>query len=268
MRTRNFSKATVSGYRQTLTQYVVYLHDNELTLTTASHKDIEAWLESLALGPRAVNGYISRLSVLYAWLIREELATSNPTVRVDRPKVGRYLPRPADMDGVRRALLEAEPREAAMIACGVFAGMRRAEIANLRVEDLLLRRDPPSVLIHGKGDRDRLLPLHDALLLALRRHGLPAAGYVFLGSAGRRLSPNRVGELMTGALSIDEHVTPHQLRHLAGTTWYAMSHDIRLVQELLGHASPSTTAIYTAFSNEEARRVVTGLAMTPEAQIA
>jgi integrase/recombinase XerC len=260
LRARNYSKATLGSYRQTGSQFIVWCHDHDLRLATVTHTDVQAWLDSRTLGPRAAYHYVSRLASFYRWCVLEEHLVRDPTLRVERPRLGRYLPRPADEPTVLTAMLQSEPRVALMIACGFYAGMRRGEIARLRAEDLLLNQDPPMVLVHGKGNKERLVPAHDALLLAVRLYGLPKSGFLFVGlDSGRPLNPGRVGALITEALDkVGDHTTPHQLRHLAATRWYAICHDIRLVQELLGHASPATTAVYTAFSNEDAIRVVTG----------
>lgn len=262
LRNRNYSKSTLSSYRQTGTQFIIWCHDNDLELGSITHTEVQAWLDSRSLGPRAKYHYTSRLASFYGWLVREELILRDPTLRVDRPRLGRYLPRPADPEQVQATMLAADPRTVAMIALGAFAGMRRGEIAKLRAEDLLLRTDPPSILVHGKGGKERLVPMHATVLFALKRAGIPKAGFMFLGQSGRPLNPGRIGALITDALGeLGEHTTTHQLRHLFATLCYADGHDIRLVQELLGHSSVATTSVYTAYSNEDAQRVVGRLQM-------
>lgn len=262
MKARNFSKGTLTGYRRTTMQFIRWCHTEQLTLARVTHTDIIRWLDSLDHGSRTRYAYTSIIGTLYGWLLREEIVERDPTVRVERPRLGRYLPRPADPAAVARALVDAEPRVVAMIALGAFAGLRRFEIPALRVEDLLLHRKPPLVLVHGKGNKERLVPLHDDVIAALRAHGIPKTGWIFPSPTTRRgLSPNYVGKLMTEPFEhLDGHVTPHMLRHLFGTQCYEDSDgDLRLVQELMGHASPTSTAIYTAFSRPKAERVVRNL---------
>lgn len=266
MRARNLSHQTVRAYRTTLTAFALWCHDRNRLFRTVTYRDIQDWLESCDLAPKSSYTYTSRLASLYQWLIREEYLEHDPTVRVDRPKLGRGLPRPAETETVRQAMNDADPRAAAMIALGSFCGMRRFEIAELRVEDLFLRRDPPVIVVHGKGSRDRLLALNEEVLIALRRHGLPSAGYVFPGRSNGHLSAHTVGNLIADALSLsaDGRVTTHQLRHWFASEVYAATHDLRLTQEVLGHASPATTAVYAAFSNTDAQRAVTGLSLAAE----
>lgn len=262
MKGRNFSSDTLKNYRRVTRVFVSWCVDDGLTLSTVTHVDIDRWLETKRIGPRSRYAYTSTLASFYAWLLREEHVDHDPTLRVERPRLGRYLPRPAATADVERALLGLEPRVVAMIACGVFAGMRVSEITKLRTEDLLLAKEPPLVLLHGKGGRERLVPLHDALLAALVAHGLPRVGWVFPNPrTGGPLSRTWVGKLIADAFDeLGGHVTPHQLRHLFGTLCYEDSDgDLRMTQELLGHQSPSTTAIYTAFSRPRAAQVVRGL---------
>lgn len=262
MKSRYFSKGTVVGYRRTAMAFVCWCHDEGLTFDKVTHLDIVRWLDGLRHGPRTRYAYISTLASLYGWLLREDILPRDPTVRVYRPKLGRYLPRPADPAAVAAALAAAEPRQVAMVALGAMTGLRRSEIPAMRVEDLLLYRNPPEVLVHGKGNKERLVPLHDGVIAALRAYGIPKRGWVFPSpTTGRGLSPNYVGKLMTAAFDgLDGHVTPHMLRHLFGSQCYADSGgDIRVVQELLGHSSPTSTAIYTAYSRVKAAEVVRGL---------
>jgi site-specific recombinase XerD len=179
MRSRNFSRATLSQYRQTVTRFLFWMVDHDLTVATVTHRDVVRWLDSCKVGPRSRYACTSVLASFYGYLVREEYVELDPTLRVDRPRLGRYLPRPAAHEQIRYALAHAEPRVAAMVALGAFAGMRRAEIAALRVEDLLLHREPPVILVHGKSNRERLVPLHPEILLALRRHGIPKTGWIF-----------------------------------------------------------------------------------------
>lgn len=265
MKARNFSRATITCYRRTVGMFLIWSADRHIPLETVTPNDVVDWLDSRSLGPRTRYAYTSALATFYRWSVREEHLPVDPTLRVDRPRLGRYLPRPAPLEIVMRALDCGDLRVVLMIACGAFAGMRRAEIASVRVEDLLLANDPPMILLHGKGGRERLVPLHDEILSALRAYGIPKTGWLFPSpTTGRGITPNYVGNLITAALTeAGGHISPHQLRHLFGTNSYAVCSDLRVVQELLGHASPATTAIYTAFSPVIAAQTVKGLPGRP-----
>jgi integrase len=141
------------------------------------------------------------------------------------------------------------------------------EIAGLQRDDILERHEPPVLVVTaGKGDRERVVPLHPDVLAALRVFGMPKQGPVFIGSrTGAQLSPaamsHAVGRYFR-SLGID--ATGHQLRHWFGTNVYRTSgKDLRATQELLGHSSPTTTAIYAAWNPTDALNAVVALAAGP-----
>jgi integrase/recombinase XerC len=255
---RNYARSTLGNYRRELSQLGWFAADHGHTLGSLRHTDVLDFLD--ARDHRACTRYasISTISSFYRWTIREEYLTSDPTGRIDRPRLEKRLPRPAADADVALAFEHAEPRTLAMIALGYFAGLRRFEIAALRVEDLLLSSKTPQVFVHGKGNRDRLVPLHGDVLAALGVYGLPKRGPVFPSPrrSDEGLSAGRVGELMTAVLN---GATPHQLRHNFATELLERCDNLRIVQELLGHASPATTAIYTAYSRRRAARAVNEL---------
>lgn len=263
LRTQNRSKATLESYKWATTKFLIWCDDEHLEIRDVRHGHINAWLDSRPIGPRSRYAYTSIIATFFGWLEREEILPLNPAIRVDRPTLGRYLPRPAATATIHAGLDACAPRTVAMIACGALEGMRRIEISRLRVEDLLWNLKPAMVLIHGKGNKERLVPLHDATVLALRTFGLPVQGWVFPSPYGGSLTPAYVGRLITlGLLDLGaEHrrVTPHQLRHWFGTEVYRASLDLRLTGELMGHANPSSTAIYTAFHQPKAAEIVGGL---------
>lgn len=256
LRTDNYSKKTLTAYRRTATVFLAWCETNNLDYQQLDHRDIGRWLDTLPIGPRSRYAYTSNLGAFYAWLIREEHLDRDPTVRVRRPRLNRLLPRPAPLDVVLQALDGPDSRTVLMIALGAFAGLRVSEIAGLRVADLHMDRDDPLVRIFGKGAKERFVPLHDEILLALTRYQPPHTGWLFPSLGGRPISVSHTGKLIVVAL---DGVTPHQLRHLFATGAYAVSGDIRVVQELLGHQSVATTQIYTQFSPVIAAQTVRGL---------
>lgn len=263
LRARECSRATLAAYRWAATSFLWYCDDHHVELADVTHGHIVAWLATRPVGPRSRSAYTSILATFFAWLEREEHLPTNPVTRVERPRLPKYLPRPAATASIHAVLDRCDARVGAMIACGAYAGMRRAEIAKLRGEDLFLHRDPPVVLVHGKGNKERLVPLHPDLVAALERHGIAKLGPIFASPNGGSLSPGYVGRLITGAFANLEHVVPHQLRHWCGSESYRASHDLRVVQEILGHESPATTAIYTKLDQERAGEVIGALPVRP-----
>ena len=150
-----------------------------------------------------------------------------------------------------------------MLVLAAYEGCRAVELARLDRADVLDTADPPVLIVHGKGDKERLLPLAPAVLDELRRYGMPKQGPVFPrrdGQVGHNTA-TRISNIVSEYLH-DQHLpmTLHQCRHRFATDAYRASHDLRLVQELLGHANPATTAGYAAFAPADAVTVVDRLA--------
>lgn len=228
-------------------------------LLSATWKDVESWLESRPLMPSSRADYLSYLHCFYEWAIREELTEHDPTVRVPVPRVPRRLPRPIGEGSLARAFMEADPRMMAMLALAAYAGLRCMEIADLCANDILWG-SPVVVIIRGKGDKDRVVPLCHKADLALRAYGVPSSGPVFPKLKGGHYNPSTVSIMINTHLhrcGIPE--TAHQLRHRFGTRFYRESKDIMLTKEMMGHSSITTTQGYVAYSPDAAAKVVEAL---------
>lgn len=230
-------------------------------LVEASRADIESWVDELVIAgieSRTRYWHISNLACFFRWAVLEELLDVDPTVRIQRPKVSRLLPRPIEQQDLDVALAAADPRMRAWLTLAAYAGLRAQEIAGLRRQDLRDRRSPPVILVvNGKGDKERIVPLNPECAAALRAFGLPRSGWLWPGQRGP-LQPGTVTKYCSRflhGLGID--ATIHCLRHYFGTEVYQRSgKDLRLTQELLGHSSPSTTAIYTRWDQRAGFKVV------------
>jgi len=167
----------------------------------------------------------------------EDLAAALPAVRMAKAR-----PRPAPDDVWAQAIGRANERVGLMLRCAAEAGLRRAEVARIHTDDL--RHDPAgaSLLVHGKGGKDRLVPIGDRLAGQL---AAVSTGWVFPAPGGGHLSAEWVGILCGRALP--GKWTLHTLRHrFASRAYQRGGHDLRAVQLLLGHESIATTEIYVA----------------------
>jgi integrase/recombinase XerC len=214
-------------------------------LEDVTREQIEAWLDSRKLSSRARYADISHVSTFFKWAIDEELTDVDPTARIARPRLSQGLPRPISTDALRFAISQAsDARTVALLTLAAFGGLRCAEISQLTAGDI----NGDVMLVHGKGSKDRVVPVHPACRDALRRHGIPLHGPVF------DLTPWQVSHVIREhlhACNID--ASAHMLRHWFATECYeASGHDLRMVQDLLGHSSPTTTAIYTRWSRNDA----------------
>lgn len=219
-------------------------------LLTATPEDIIRYL-STKRSPKTKHAYRSDLIGFYDWAIDRGHATFNPA-RSTRPvRLPKPIPRPIGPE-VRVALLTGPRRTRQMVALGLYAGLRCAEIAALDGSDLFLHLDPPMLHVRlGKGGKDRAIPMHPELVELL--HGTPAAGPLFPGQRGRpNVLPSSVSALLSRHLrrcGID--ATPHQLRHTFGTEMTKMARgNLVVVADAMGHASMQTTRGYVGWSGQ------------------
>lgn len=161
------------------------------------------------------------------------------------------VPRPAPDRVYMRAIMQTDVRTRLILRLAAECGLRRGEIAVIHSDDMMDDLVGWSLLVHGKGGRQRIVPLTPGIA-----HELNSLddGYVFEGQINGHLSPRRVGELATAAL--DGHWTLHTLRHRFATRTYQIDHDVFAVQELLGHASAETTRRYVQRDRSRLRMLV------------
>ncbi|MEV7972874.1 site-specific integrase [Cellulomonas sp. NPDC089187] len=160
-------------------------------------------------------------------------------------------PKPAAPELVAFALRDPDKRVRLMVRLGNDVGLRRGEVAAGHSDDLFQDLDGWSLRVHGKGSREGTVPLPDDLARALRALG---PGYFFPGRDNGHLSARWVGKLVKRALGGE--ATMHQLRHLCATQLHQDTKDLRMVQELLRHASLTTTQRYVAVPNGALRAAV------------
>lgn len=230
-------------------------------LELVTEEALADWWDGLAVGAGSRVTYAAHVSSFYRWLVLDRRRLDDPSARLIRPRLRRRLPRPIADEHLRRAMRTAEPPVSIWLALAAYMGARACEIAALRGEDV--RLDLGVVILHGKGDKQRIVPLHPVVRVALA--GQLADGPVFFNTKGDLLTANTVSQRANRylhALGVPESL--HQLRHWFGTAVYRKSLDLRLTQELMGHESPTTTAGYAAWSPDAAARVVNSLTIDEE----
>lgn len=233
----------------------------EAPILAATRQQIEEFLDLRMIGPTTRYHYLSHLHCFYRWAMREGLVETDPTAQIIRPKIRRGLPRPAVTAELAAAIEVADPLMRCWIALAAYQGFRCQDIAMLRREDVLevdgLLRVSEEM---GKGGTEAMLPLHPVTLETLVALPMPRMGWVFgRFHGGRKPAEYLSRDFNKGLRDLGVNATAHQLRHWFGTNLYQQTRDLRLTQELLRHASPATTAIYTAISPEMARTAIGGL---------
>ncbi len=188
------------------------------------------------------------------WAERTGMDVPDPAL-IDVPRVPTRSPRPISDDAIMTALACCDEQTAVMVLLGREAGLRRAEIAQVHTDDL----DGDRLIVHGKGGKDRVVPLSPMLVDALSRH---PRGWVFPrpSDPSQHLTPRAVGAAITRALP---SATAHQLRHTFATAAYANTRDIMAVSALLGHASVATTQGYVGVPDSTMRAAVAAATLPP-----
>lgn len=221
--------------------------------------DLVDWLASFDWKPNTRRSYRSALRSFYNWARASGRCDADPSLGLPAINPPLALPHPAPEDYFIDAMRRATPRVQLMVELAGFVGLRRAEVAKVRQEDV--QADPRGwvLFVDGKGRRQRRVPILPGLAAQLR--ALPT-GYLFPGKIDGHLSPSHVGRLISAVLP--DGWAAHSLRHRFGTKFFEGRRNIRATQEALGHQNLNTTMIYTLVSNEEMWRSIgnVGLDMT------
>ncbi|HSG60731.1 MAG TPA: tyrosine recombinase XerC [Pseudomonadales bacterium] len=259
---RRLSPHTCSNYARDLDKFFTLAERDGLLDADAVHPaDVRrqvAELHRKGLGGKSIQRYLSAVRALYTFLNRQRRSKNNPAMGIRPPKTPRKLPSTLDVDRVSQ-LLDFEGdnwmslRDKAMLELFYSSGLRLAELVGCNVDHLDL--EDASIMVTGKGNKARLLPLGSYAITALRawlrvRNDIAGADptALFISQRGSRIHPRSVqARLRNIALSrgSDQHVHPHMLRHSFASHMLESSGDLRNIQELLGHADISTTQIYT-----------------------
>lgn len=220
------------------------------------------YLASKSWNPNTRRSYRASLRSFYRWAQATGRRGDDPAHLIPSVKIPRGVPRPTPERVYLEALIDATPRVRLMVQLAAKCGLRRGEIARLRVCDVVADLVGYSLHVKGKGGHQRMVPLPDDLAKQLLRSGdvACAAKWIFpcrhrgWGPIVGPLAAARVGELVSEVLP--DGWTCHTLRHRCATVAYASTRDLRAVQELLGHAKPETTMLYTQIPFDTIRAAV------------
>lgn len=201
-------------------------------------------------------GHRTSLRSFYGWGLDQGHAATSPAAGLPKVPPGVPRPRPTPDDVLDYALARATPRELLICRMAGELGMRRAEVAVAHSRDMIRDMTGWSIVAHGKGAKDRVLPVPADLAAALWRWiNANGQGYLFPGRCDGHLSPPRWVGTVISRLLVDGY-TMHSLRHRFGTNVYRVDHDLVAAQELLGHASVNTTRVYVQADLERLRPTV------------
>lgn len=274
---RGLSANTVTSYKRDIEKYLTFLTEKKITqLDEVSRFEILDFLQTLRQAGAADNSIIRMVSSLrkfHQYLKRESIVSDDPMQLIDTPKKASTLPKAISPQAVEQ-LLEAPDtttplgvRDRTILELMYATGLRISELVNLKLSDMHLTMG--FIQTMGKGEKERIIPLGEiasqwldhyleGARVYLQDQSAETSEYVFLNSRGKGLSRQgvwkKVKQLALEA-GIDQNVTPHTLRHSFATHLLENGADLRMVQELLGHADISTTQIYTHITKTRLKQV-------------
>ena len=248
---------TVDQYRQRVTM-LSHCFADPWAVTT---RDLEDYLSRPDWSANYRHAGRTVFQRFYRWAAREAFVKVDPAAPLQTIRVSRALPRPTPTDALLEALHRADARTRLVMELALYAGLRISELAQLKVTDITADQ----LVIHGKGGKQRIIPIHPELNktlraeLSRRREVGTDSPWLFPSPYEGHLTAlhlsNRVTECFGGSW------TTHTLRHRFASQAYAATLDIRAVQELLGHAAPETTAVYVAVPNGARTAAVAGVSV-------
>ena len=274
---KGLAPLSVAAYRTDIGQFSSFLDKRKRTLLKARRDDARNFIQELfanSVDGRSVARKLSALRHLYRYLLLDKLIEHDPTLNIDSPKQWKVLPKSLARDEMEAMLSSpgkpAGPlaetlaaRDRAMLEVFYAGALRVSEIVGVKLEDLKL--DLGYVLVRGKGDKERIVPLGKSAQETLDhylKHSRPvlAAGKsspcLFLARGARKLTRQRVWQMVSAASgSAGRHASPHMLRHSCATHMVENGADLRTVQTILGHADISTTQVYTHLALDRLKTV-------------
>jgi integrase/recombinase XerD len=274
---KGLAALTVSSYESDLVQFAEFLYGRRRELLQARREDVRGFLSQLfgnGVSDRSVARKLSALRHFYKYLLLDRIIKSDPTLDIDSPRQWKVLPKSlagSEIDAMVQSVgLKADSklaeaasqRDQAMLEMLYAAGLRVSEVIGVKLEDLKLELG--HVLVRGKGDKERLVPLGRAAQEAIRNYvengrevlvNGRISAMLFVRRGGGRLTRQRVWQVVSAASRSGRHASPHMLRHSCATHMVENGADLRTVQTILGHADVSTTQVYTHVALDRLKNV-------------
>jgi integrase/recombinase XerD len=275
---KGLASLTISAYTTDIGQFATFLEKNKRQLINARREDVRNFIQELfgnSVDGRSVGRKLSALRHLYKHLLIDDKIKYDPTLNIDSPKQWRVLPKSLAHDEIATTLAAPRSRNGSRLSAAIaardramlevfYAGaLRVSEIVGAKLEDLKLEMG--YMLVRGKGDKERMVPLgksaQEALGYYLRdgRAVLAAeriSPALFIARGARNLSRQRAWQMVKAA-SADSgrSASPHMLRHSCATHMVENGADLRTVQTILGHSDISTTQVYTHLALDRLKTV-------------
>ena len=275
---KGLARLSIAAYTTDICQFAEFAEKRKRLLSTARRNDVRDFIQQLfsnQVDGRSVGRKLSALRHLYRYLLLDKLIDHDPTLNIDSPMQWKVLPKSLARDEVETMLASPRPlgetqaaaavavRNRAMMEMFYAGALRVSELINVKLEDLKL--DMGYVLVRGKGDKERIVPLGRSAQQALTEYmGQSRTALVsgkkspllFIGRGARKLTRQRVWQLVQQAsFAVGRKASPHMLRHSCATHMVENGADLRTVQTILGHADISTTQVYTHLALDRLKNV-------------
>lgn len=274
---KNFSKHTAKAYYSDILDFLLWLGDTPLENVNFSKvREYLHFIQKFNYKKNTIARKIASLRTFYKYLFREKKVDSNPAMNLNSPKRPKQLPKfltPYEIEQILNNITIDTPagyRNKAILELLWATGMRVSELSGLNFEDLNLENN--EIRVFGKGSKERIILVTDRAKTYLKRYidtarPLVAKGFriesredspVFINNTGFRLQTRTIRNVINDIvekIQLPKHVTPHVFRHSFATHLIENGADLRVVQELLGHASISNTQIYTHVSSQHLKDV-------------
>jgi integrase/recombinase XerD len=274
---RGLRPLSCAAYLRDMEQFAEFVEERGGGLLGAGQEEVSAWMRDKrehGVQSRSIARKLSCLRGFYRWLLRDKRVGRDPTVNIEAPASWKVLPKSL-AEGEVGEMLERTGaaarsdaadglalRDHAMLELLYAGGLRVGEIVSLRQEDL--RLETASVQVRGKGDKERIVPLHARAVAAIEayvlrgrpellRSGRGIERALFLSVRGRALTTQAVWSMVRGVSG--GKASPHKLRHSCATHMVEHGADLRTVQTLLGHADIATTQVYTHLAIDRLKTV-------------
>lgn len=275
---KNFSKHTARAYYSDILGYLIWLENTPCVDVNFSRiREYLHFIQKFDYKKTTVARKIASIRTFYKYLYREKLVETNPALNLNSPKRPKSLPKFLNPDEIEKILngikidTPAGFRNRAILELLWATGMRVSELSGLNFENLNLENN--EITVFGKGAKERIVLVTDRAKNYLQRYldsarSLVAKGFrlesitdstpVFINNTGYRLQNRTIRNVINDvvdSVQLPKHVTPHMFRHSFATKLIENGADLRVVQELLGHASISNTQIYTHVSTQHLKDV-------------
>jgi integrase/recombinase XerD len=290
---KGLARLSIRAYSTDIAQFAEFLEKRKRLLLTARRNDVREFLQQLfshQVDGRSVGRKLSALRHLYRYLLLDKRIEHDPTLNIESPRQWKVLPKSLARDEVEMTLaspaasvvsgardrndaVALAARDRAMLELLYAGALRVSELVNATIEDLKL--EAGYMLVRGKGDKERIVPLgkpaQDALTEYLKtgrsvlvaratKNGSPTgtrtSPFLFVAGGGRKLTRQRIWQMVGAASAASgRHASPHMLRHSCATHMMENGADLRTVQTILGHADISTTQVYTHLALDRLRTV-------------